>query len=82
MPKHASRQPQKTKIRTPVKNFTATKVLGKNILCTQNCDVDKGEIEDDQFMAAAIGDSKWLKQSMKKKEPCNIYDKNVCFLTC
>lgn len=40
----------------------------------------KGKIalQDDEFMATAIGDLEWLKQALKKKSPYQLdYDKNV-----
>ena len=40
----------------------------------------KVSLQDDEFMAAAVGDLEWLKQALKKKAPTAPieYDKNVC----
>lgn len=36
-------------------------------------------LQDDEFMAAAIGDLEWLKHALKKKSIGRIeFDKNVC----
>lgn len=38
----------------------------------------KSKINDDEFMAAAIGDVEWLKQSIRPSKPPTInFDKNV-----
>ena len=39
------------------------------------------KIADDEFMAAAIGDSEWLKQSLRMKKGAITYDKNVSCIT-
>lgn len=39
--------------------------------------VQEKRIGDDEFMAAAIGDLQWLRQSQKGLEEIN-YDRNVC----
>ena len=38
--------------------------------------------DNDEFMAAAIGDTAWLKQTLKSGKNPSQYDKNVSLLSC
>ena len=38
------------------------------------------KLGEDEFMAAAIGDVEWLRQSLRGNRGVINYDKNVCFL--
>lgn len=40
--------------------------------------IPEKKIADDEFMAAAIGDVEWLKQSLRFNKNTINYDQNVC----
>ena len=56
---------------TPKRN---SKMLVRRKTITQ-----EKKISEDEFMASAIGDVEWLKQSLRGREKgTNNFDKNVC----